>query len=434
MAHPEQTQTFNFRIHLDTAAAAVLTIAFALVLSTAPPAVGQTYTVLHTFTSKLDGGIPYAGLTMDAAGNLYGAAARGGYAGVGCFLGLGCGAVFKMSKKGSGWVFTPLYDFKGLADGSRPEARVVFAPDGSLYGTTLDGGKNSNCGYWGCGTVYKLTPPPSACQSAICPWTHTVIYSFHGGSDGENPFSGIVFDKAGNLYGTTSGGGASGQGTVYELTPSNGGWTESILYSFTGGADGGAPIGTPILDASGNLYGTTVQGGISFYGVVFELSPSGSGWTETVLHRFNYHVDGDTPEGGLIFDPSGNLYGTTSDGGPNNAGTVFMLTPSNGSWNLTTLYAFSGNGGTGPTDTLLRDAAGNLYGTTGGLGGSPGFVFELKSSGGGGWTYVVLHSFHYDDGGCVPWAGVISDAGGNLYGTNTENGADFAGTVYELTP
>lgn len=235
---------------------------------------------------------------------MYGTAVAGGMQ---ACPGYGCGTVFKLSHRSSGWVFDPLYSFEAGNDGDHPQARVIFGPDGRLYGTTSDPSPF--------GAVFNLRPPPTACKTALCPWTHTVLHLF-AGSDGWGPTGDLVFDLAGNLYGTTFEGGSHGQGAVYELTPSNGGWTESVLYSFMGGTDGENTNAGVIFDKFGNLYGTTTYGGMyncgnQGCGTVYELTPSGSGWTKTILYNFQGRSDGDFP-GGLVFDDSGNLYGTTS--------------------------------------------------------------------------------------------------------------------------
>src|SRR5271166_3676379 len=255
-------------------------IVLVLAVVLAPSAQPQTFIVLHDFTGGQDGRYPLAGLSIDKAGNLYGTAANGGSAGL--------GTVFKLSHKGSGWTFSPLYSFLGGDDGAEPYARVVIGPDGSLYGTT-NSAANLGCfqGY-GCGTVFNLRPPPRACTTALCPWKETVLYSFTGGSDGGNPWSAdLVFDQTGSLYGTTAYGGRMGCysscGVVYKLTPSSGGWMETVLYSFTGGNDGGNPAGGVIFDQAGNLYGVTTDAGPSRQGTVYELTPSGSGWTENTI-------------------------------------------------------------------------------------------------------------------------------------------------------
>lgn len=394
---------------------ALLTLLGLLLL--AQPAQAQTFTVLHTFTGGQDGQDPIAGLTIDKAGNFYGTAEVGG--------GGGSGTVFKLTRKGSGWVFGLLYTFAGN-DGENPTARVIMGSNGSLYGTTFAGGNGGH------GTVFKLTPPPTACKAALCPWTEAVLYSFTGGSDGASPFAEVLFNQAGNLYGTTKDGGSNNTGTVYELVPSSGGWTESVLHSFTGGNDGYFPYSGVIFDKAGNLYGTTREGGLYGSGVVYELSPLGSGWTENVIYTFTGGGDGANPAGGLIFDQAGNLYGTTSQGGSGGGGTAFELSPSNGAWSFNTLFSFPGE--TGPFGNLIMDAAGSLYGTTV-RGGAirQGSVFKLTSSS-GSWTYTSLHDFTGGSDGAQPYCSVIFDPDGNLYGTTWYGGTYYAGVVWEITP
>ena len=385
---------------LRTAATA---LACVLVLTVAVnPAPAQTYTILHDFTGGQDGSNPYAELALDRAGNLYGTAFYGGVQSCHTSSGTGCGTVFRLSDNGSGWVFSPLYDFTGQGnDGAYPAGKVVFGSDGSLYGTTYGGGYG--------GTVFNLKPSPTSCKAVLCGWSHNVLYAFTGGSDGGAPEGGVVFDKAGNLYGTTfSGGQKGGQvcgygqnstcGVVYELTRSGSAWTEDVLHTFTGGDDGANPANGLVLDGAGNLYGTTTSGGSGIYGTVFQLGPSGSGWTENVLYSFGLD-GGEVPYGSLIFDASGNLYGATVYGSPS---TVFELTPSNGAWNYSVPYGNSFGGVAVFIGTPTMDAKGNLYGTTY-FGGSNnceygcGTVFKLTPSA-GGWTYTLLHEFAYDDG------------------------------------
>jgi len=381
----------------------------------------QTFTVIHSFSGP-DGAAPVAGLTMDAAGNLYGTAQGGGYTGGSCGTG-GCGTVFKLKHEGSGWIFNPLYTFTG-PDGGGPSARVVIGPDGSLYGTTVAGGTANQ------GTVFKLSPPPSACKAALCPWTETVLYSFLGGSDGEQPlFGDLVFDQEGNIYGTTPSGGMpncypfnpiSGCGVVYELTPSNGGWTESILYRFQGEGtnDGGVPFAGLIFDTAGNLYGTTTFGGFCLCGAVYKLTPSEGGWTESVVFTFAGQ-QGSEPKGGLIFDQAGNLYGVTFQGGE-----VYQLTPSNGAWTLNELYYF--NVRQGSSAKLAMDPAGNLYGT---LVSGATEVLELTPSN-GHWTQTGFNG----NAGTTPLGNVILDASGNVYTTAEAGGPHNYGVVFEITP
>jgi uncharacterized repeat protein (TIGR03803 family) len=303
---------------------------------------------------------------------------------------------------------------------------------GNLYGTTFGGGAS------GYGTVFELSPAASGT------WTEKFLYSFKGGSyDGLFPFAGLIMDSSGNLYGTTQGGGASGWGTVFELSP-RGTWNETILYSFSGGNDGATPAAGLIMDSNGNLYGTTVEGGASRNGTVFELSPPTTAdgpWNETVLHAFKGGNDGAAPYAGLIMDSSGNLYGTTGGGGASGWGTVFELSPPtfgplSRPWNETVLYAFKGgNDGVDPLGGLIMDSQGNLYGTTsGGRALGYGTVFELIQIPGvpGAWNETILYAFSGGNDGANPGAGLVM-AQGNLYGTTAGGGASGYGTVFELT-
>jgi uncharacterized repeat protein (TIGR03803 family) len=403
-------------------AALVIGVAFGLLASVAQTAQAQTFTVIHAFTGGADGARPYAGTTMDLEGNLYGTDWAGG---------AGHGTVYKLTQKNGNWVFAPLYKFAGGNDGAVPFGPVGIGPDGSLYGTTYYGG-GDGCSGFGCGTVFNVRPPGAVCGAALCPGTETVLHRFRGEpSDGARPFYGdLIFDQAGSLYGTTYNGGAINGGTVFKLTPSNGAWEESVLYSF--GSDGAGPADGVIFDTVGNLYGTTVWGGSIGWGVVFQLTPSGSGWTENVLYSFQNGNDGVNPVGGLIFDQSGNLYGTTLSGGANGGGTVYQLSLSSGGWTLTTLYSFSGGGGS--VASLSMDASGNLYCTTeydGAYGG--GSVCKLTRSK-GGWSYTSLHDFTGGNDGAYLLGGVTLDANGNLYGTASAGGAYGSGVVWEITP
>ncbi len=258
--------------------------------------------------------------------------------------------------------------------------------------------------------------------------TETVLYSFCSQpncSDGASPQSSLTFDGAGNLYGTTNGGGTFGAGTVFELTPNgSGGWNETVLYSFTGGADGATPAHSDVIfDSVGNLYGTAYSGGANGYGVVFELSPAGASWTETVLYSFANTPDGANPVNSLIMDPAGNLFGRTLYGGGGN-GIVFELSPSGEGWTEQVIYAAeteASNAG------LTMDAAGNIFGTT------YSTVFELSPNGNGGWNPNVIHTFCSGKDGCDAEGTLTLDQAGNLYGT-TVNGGNTFGTVYKLSP
>jgi uncharacterized repeat protein (TIGR03803 family) len=405
-------------IKLRARAAALVSLAIlAAILLTIPTAQAQTFTVLHTFTGGGDGADSLAGLTFDRAGNLYGTTHSGGTS--------SGGTAFKLKKNGSGWLLTPLYEFSYQSSGgANPSGGVIFGPDGSLYGTA----STSNSGF---GTVYKLQPSASACKTSICYWTENVLHGFAAGSDGHQPTGNLIFDQAGNIYGTTQAGGTFGYGTVFKLTNSGGDWTESVLYSFAAGQDGNQPTDGVVMDSAGNLFGTTPYGGINNCqggcGTVFELTPSGSGWSEQIIYRFQGVPDAQRPYAGLIIDSAGNLYGASYEGGENGGGTVFELSPAAGSWNYTVLYNLTGSDN-GPFARLTMDSSGNLYDTT----ISPSTIFELSPSG-GGWTYTDLHDFSGNDGS-YPRGSLTLDGEGNLYGTTSVDGADGQGTAWELTP
>ncbi len=413
----------------------------------AVPAQAQTFSVLHSFTGP-DGANPLAGLTIDRAGNLYGTTWAGGTAN--CYFKFGCGTVFKMKHSGSGWVLTPLYSFSG-GDGLGPEDRVIFGPDGTLYGETTYG-QGYDCS---CGNVFNLKPPPTRPATPFSPWNDTVLHQFYpGAGEGNEPGGDIVFDAAGNIYGTTESGGNDrfcgglGCGTVYQLTPSKSGWIETVLYEFTDANDGEYPSGGVTVDQAGNLYGTASQTGFGAEaGSVFQLTPSGSGWKFNLLYDFSGGGDGGYPVAGLISDSSGNLYGATSYGGANGGGTVFELTPSNGSWTLNTLYSFTKVNNSfrpGPVASLIMDAAGSLYGTTK-ADGTYGYgnVFKLTRSN-GSWTYTSLYDFTGASDGANPYSSLVLDAQGNLYGTTYTGGQSgedcllnetyTCGVVFEITP
>ncbi len=387
-----------------------LGLAIAVLACCSLAATAQTWTLLHSFTGP-DGYAPQAGVTMDAAGNFYGTTSEGGAHNQ--------GTVFKLTRRGSSWTLTTLYSFSG-PDGSTPSARVIFGPDGTLYGTTYYGG----AGY---GVVYRLQPPAGFCRSVQCSWTETVLYTFQDRSDGGYPIYGdLAFDQQGNIYGTAPGGGINsancdsfGCGVVYKLTRSGASWTYSVLYSFTGNNDGGVPVGGVILDSSGNLYGPAAGGGAYQNGVVYKLTSSGSGWTESVLYDFPSLTDGTNPEGGLIFDRFGNLYGTTERNGEDSGGTVYELTPANGGWNFAVLAAVPAY--TGSVAKLAMDSSGNLYGTVA-LGSFE--VFKLTHSGG---TWLLTQ---FGGGGSV--GSVVVDSNGTIYGADTY-GQHNEGSVFAIT-
>jgi uncharacterized repeat protein (TIGR03803 family) len=367
-------------------------LAMALMLPTGAVAASKFH-VLYRFPSENVGGIPNS-VTLDAAGNLYGTAQLGGPS--------DRGIVFKLKPNSDGsWTESTLYAFCSLAncaDGDTPGGPLVFDAAGNLYGTTQLGGDSSCQPPYGCGTVFKLKPNSGGS------WTESVLHSFTRGADGFQPVVGVTFDTSGNLYGTTISGGPSDLGTVFKLKPnSDGSWTESVLYSFCSLAkctDGSFPDGEVLLDKAGNLYGTASYGGDltcsppDGCGVVFKLKPNSDGsWTDSVLHRFKDTPDGRYPSGDLSFDQAGNLYGTASSGGD-----LTCMPP---------------------------------YGC--------GVVFKLKPNSDGSWTESVLHRFA-NHPAATPFAGLTFDASGNLYGSTfwggdlTCNAPYGCGVVFKLKP
>jgi uncharacterized repeat protein (TIGR03803 family) len=335
-------------------------------------------------------------------------------------------------------------------DGNVSYGEVTFDPAGNLYGTTAGGGTHER------GVVFELS---SAGQGTV----ETVLHNFTGKLDGGEPYAGVIMDSSGNLYGTTRTGGSGGRGTVFELTPAGGTWTESVLYNFKEGAGGFAPSAQLLFGSGGVLIGTANAGGAGNHGTVFELSPSNGSWTETVLYAFMGGNDGAYPRGAMISDAAGNLYGTTTSGGVTTCesdglnpgcGTVFELSQSQGIWKEQVLYAFTGTGGDGanPAAAVVADSSGNLYGTTeyGGVAVCPifskvpgcGTIFELSPSN-GTWKETVLYAFTGASlDGVFPAAPLAFDSSGNLFGTTSEGGLnsdrydDYGGdgTIFEISP
>jgi uncharacterized repeat protein (TIGR03803 family) len=394
----------------------ILAVLSALLLIAALPAQAKVKeTMLYDFcsiqgdNSCYDGTWPAAGLTSDGAGNFYGMTEEGGA--------FGYGEVFELSPNGSGgWNETVLYSFTGGADGGFTYySDVIFDSVGNLYGTTTTGGAN------GLGVVFELSPVGAS-------WTETVLYSFAGGADGAYPFVGVRMDPAGNLYGTTFGSNF-GTPTVFELSPSGGGWTKQVIYSVAT-----SQYAALKMDAAGNIFGVG-------YSTAFELSPNGNGgWNPTVIHTFTGSPkDGSDPNGTPVLDQAGNLYGTTSEGGTDDEGTVYKLSPGRkGKWTERILHSFKGETKDGgyPFGGIVFDAAGNMYGTTseGGNYGNQGTVFKLVAPvGRGSYREKVLWNFTQTDGG-YPYCSLILDSAGNLYGTTYYGGATGSGVVFEVTP
>jgi uncharacterized repeat protein (TIGR03803 family) len=385
---------------------------------------GYQETVLHTFQGGADGANLQAGLITDSSGNLYGTTSGQGGAG-------DYGTVFRLSPDGHGsYTESVLYRFQGGADSGNPEGALTLDASGNLYGTTA--------GVSDPGTVFRLSPDGSG------GYAKAILHQFQGGAEGAAPFASVLMDAGGNLFGTTyrggTGCGTQGCGTAFKLTPNGGGgYTESVIHAFQGGTDGAECYANLIMDADGNLYGTTFgQDVASDFGTVFRLSANGSGgYTETVLYRFQGGADGASPEIGLSLDAGGNLYGTASGGGTGSGyGTVFRLTPDGaGNYTETVLYAFKGGAdGSYPLSTPLLDAGGNLYGTTSGgdVASDNGTVFKLTPSGSGGYTETLPHTFTGGADGAGSYSTLIADASGNLFGTTTSGGSTGFGVVFEV--
>ena len=392
---PQTFQPLMLRFARYAAVSALLAGTFL----SAPSAQAQGYSVLHSFTGGADGATPDGKVVVSANdGTLYGTTSAGGSA--------NSGTVFKIDPAGTE---TVLYRFAGGADGKAPYAGPVVDAPGNLYGTTQLGGASNF------GTVFKI-------DSA---GTETVLHSFTGGADGGVPLAPLFWDFAsGNLYGTTTAGGA-GYGTVFQIDTTG---TLTVLYTFQGGADGGRPIGGLIRDTAGNLYGTTNGGGMPNAcaggsvgcGVVYKVAPSG---TETVLYTFTGGAHGGQPKAGLAMDATGNLYGTTAAGGTADNGVVFELDSAGVE---TVLYDF-GSGGGAPSGDVVLDSSGKLYGTANSGGSGYGTVFKLDPTSPG---ILALHQFAAGSDGANPVAGLFYDHLGNVYGTTSAGGSGNFGTVF----
>lgn len=408
--------------------------------------------VVFDYLDGMGGG---TGLTVDASGNVWGTTPGGGF---------GNGTVFELTRNSAGqWTHTVLYAFTPIEGGfPTDDDGPLIDSAGSLYGTTYEGG------FINCGTVFKLTPRSRG-------WKKTVLWTFDGGSDGCWPMASLVSDSAGNLYGTTWSGGIhyAGCGTVFELSPppnGTGNWKETTLHIFSCGADGTSPASSLILDRSGNIYGTTHAGGSNHCqidgnigcGVIFKLTKGLTGaWDEQVLHTFMGGNEGAFPEGKLVFDVSGNIYGVSEFAGDLSCavygcGTVFRLAPpivSGGQWSLSTLHTFTGvSDGGNPTEGLIVDKTGVVYGTAagGGMGNcfsgnynmmpGCGTVYRLTPTLNGEWNFELLYSFSGTaDGGLPskitfvgPSAYIPTGNGGEL-GASDHYCRNGCGTIFELS-
>jgi uncharacterized repeat protein (TIGR03803 family) len=363
-------------------------------------------------------------LVMDSSGNLYGTSVQGGN--------FQSGNVFQLKPTGNGWTLNVLYSFTGGLDGAEPYKGVTLDSRGNLYGTAVTGGIGGCEG--GCGVVYKLTHAHGS-------WSQSVIYSFTGGSDGSGPGSPVVFDKQGNLFGTTPTGGAKGSGTIYELKPRKvGAWKLQVVHTFTGGNDGaGGSAGRLLFDNSGNIYGVATSGGAYGSGTAFQLSSVQQGkWKLKTLYAFKGQPDAGFPYGGLTLDSAGNLYGTTYYDGKNDIGAVYELSPVGGKWKERVLHSFAGGSdGNESLSTMVSDAAGNLYGTTiqGGASGCDcGTIFKLAAGAKGTRKYTVVYRFKGAPDGAFLYAGMVPDSAGRFYGITLQGGSANIGSIFRFIP
>ncbi len=413
---------FNSRARKIAVLLAIMSVSTLLGMQIAQ---AQSDDILHFFSGGMDGSLPTSGVTLGGTGTLYGTTTSGGSG--------NSGVVYRLTERHSAWTLSSLYEFTGLDDGGVPQAGITIGPNGALYGTTAFGGTLD------AGTVFELRPPLTVCKAVTCYWIETAIHSFTGNPDGLNPgFGNLIFDSAGNIYGTTSYGGTNDKGVVFELSPSGGSWTETILHNFGSGDDGATPESGVIFDSAGNLYGTTNFGGNSpncesGCGIVYQLVPSNGSWTENIILYFDGSTSGYEPQGTLTIDGSGNLYGTTLNGGPDGGnGSVFELSPSDGGWTYIALVNFSGE--CNPRPGVTMSAAGHLYGVCY-YGGANTFgeLFDLAYNG-SMWVYSNLYSFGATNDGHYPEGPVVLDASGNIYGTTVNGGMNQNGVVWEFAP
>jgi uncharacterized repeat protein (TIGR03803 family) len=373
---------------------------FAVTVFASRSAHAQSFELVHSFAGGSDGGGPFAGLlTLDPGGNIYGTTTYGGA--------FGYGTLFRLNAEGDN---TVLHAFTGGADESKPYGGVIRDTEGNLYGTT-SGGFDSGSPF---GTVFKLAVTGK----------FTNLHAFGGGKDGAYPTGGLLEEADGNLYGVTDEGGEFGFGTVFEVSKAG---KERILYSFHNQPDGQFPLyETLVMDSNRNLYGTTYAGGALNQGTVFKVNAANG--KEEILYSFAGGEDGALPYSGLLLDADGNLYGTTSNGGGAGAGTIFRLSPTG---KETLLYKFlGGTDGIFPLGSLVRDANGDFYGTTTyGGANAEGTVYRLTGTG----QEKLLHSFDWAEG-INPFGGLVQDAAGNFYGTTAVGGAIGFGTVFKITP
>jgi uncharacterized repeat protein (TIGR03803 family) len=411
--------------------AVLFAVATLLVCATASPASAQTFTTLHAFTGTPDGASPFGGLVTDRKGNHYGTTQYGGTS--------NNGTVFEMSPptvSGGDWTETVIWNFAGGTEAGRPSYQLAMDAKGNLYGEAESGGSTA-CS---CGAVFVLVPPRAEGE----PWTERVIYAPTVGTLGADVFyGGLTLDSSGALYGTQFGGGTFNEGLAFKITPTAGvGFTVTTLYNFgAASADSDQPWGPLTIDLSGNLYGVSLYGGTKNLGTAYKLTPPATGaglWSNSILYSFGGGASGCNPEGNVILDKLGRLYGqATSCGGTSNNGVIFRLTPQTGSgpWVESVLHTFSSVDGGGNYPSLSLDAKADLFYGTSYYTGEFGVVFQLAppASGVGTWTYTVLHTFTGGSDGNNPLGPIVWDATGVLYGTVYSGGIGY-GTTFSITP
>jgi len=342
------------------------------------------------------------------------------------------GTVFELASTSAGWVESVLYSFTSGADGGQPYGGVTLDGAGNIYGTTVVGGSYAGCPEDGCGVVWRLQPDGSG------GWVQDVIHYFEGGDGGYGAGGPLSFDAQGNLYGMTPGGGAFSAGTIFQLSPTpSGPWNHSVIHHFTGGADGGSGSKARLLVEQDGIYGVATTGGEFGVGTVFRLTaaPAG-GFDLQTLYAFKGVPDGVFPYGGLIRDAQGNLYGTTYYGGTDDDGTVYRLSPMGTTWVETVLHDFTdGADGAYPISALVFGNDGALYGTTstGGVNGGNGTIFRIKGNAADQWRTSIVHAFSGEDGE-QPYSGLLKDASGEFFGTAVYGGEDGDGTVFHFLP
>ncbi len=349
----------------------------------------STTEVIYSFAGDEDGEYADTDVAIDGAGNLYGSTVLGGD--------FGSGTVWQLAPSGTSWMHTVLYSFTSGTDGGEPYKGVTVDAQGNLYG----------------------------------------IHAFTGGDDGSGPGARVAVDPQGNVYGMTPTGGAFGLGTIYQLHPrANGNYTFKVIHTFTGGTDGSSGSAGKMILRNGYFYGAATTGGAFGSGTVFELTPTPTGeWDFRTLYSFRGQPDGVFPYGALLFDRSGNIFGTTYYGGVNGLGAVYQLAPRpTGEWRERVLYSFAGGGdGNSPISQMNFDSVGNLYGTTseGGLGS--GTIFKLTRGQDGSWVESLPHLFQGPPDAAFPYSG-MSNRGGSFYGATTHGGDDDEGAIYKFTP